>query len=91
MGYPLVANIGEKGPAVGMLAERTAAPIYFIDDSPSHHTSVAREANHVFRLHFVANPRLAKLLDAAPDSHNRADDWPAARTIIEADLAARGF
>ncbi len=91
MDVPLVANIGVKGPAVRELAARAAAPGYFIDDSPRHHESVARDAGHVWRLHFVANRRLAELIGPAPASHHRADDWATARTLIEADLTARGY
>ena len=91
VGYPLVANIGVKGPAVRELAARAAAPACFIDDSPTHHASVASDAAEVFRLHFVANPRLAKLVDQAPDSHHRAWDWPAAQSAIETALTQRGF
>ena len=91
IGYPLVANIGAKGPAVRELAARTAAPAYFIDDSPRNHHTVARDAGHVCRVHFVADARLARLLAPAPDSHHRADNWPAARALIEADLAAQGY
>ena len=91
MDVPLVANIGVKGPAVRELAARAAAPTYFIDDSPRHHETVARDAAQVTRLHFVANRRLAALIGPAPASHHRADDWPAARALIEADLDARGY
>ncbi|MFQ5957977.1 MAG: hypothetical protein ACE5LF_01270 [Alphaproteobacteria bacterium] len=89
--YPLVANIGAKGPAVRELAALAAAPTYFIDDSPQNHLTVARDAGHVHRLHFVADARLARLLGPAPESHHRADDWAAARALIEADLAAQGY
>ena len=91
MDVPLVANIGIKGPAVRDLAARAAAPTYFIDDSPRHHETVARDAAHVWRLHFIANRRLAALIGPAPASHHRADDWPTARALIEADLTARGY
>lgn len=86
MPYPLVANLGSKGPAVRELAGRVRAPAAFIDDSPSHHADVAREAAVVRRYHFVGNPRLAPLIGPAPESHARADDWPALRRAIEADL-----
>ena len=91
MDVPLIANIGVKGPAVRALAARAAAPSYFIDDNPRHHETVARDAAHVRRLHFVANRRLAALIGPAPASHHRTDDWAAARALIEADLTARGY
>jgi len=90
MRYPTVANIGLKGPAVGWLKARVDAPVFFIDDSPRHHRSVAEAAASVIRLHFVGDPRLAALLEATPDSHYRTDDWPSARAVIEAELKRAG-
>ena len=91
MDYPLVANTGPKGPAVGALARRVDAPVFFIDDGPNHHGSVAGHAGAVRRLHMIADRRLAALLGPAPDSHHRVDEWPRARAIIEAELAAAGY
>ncbi len=91
MDYPLVTNAGPKGPAVSALAGRVRAPVFFIDDSPPHHESVARHAGEVRRLHMIADPRLARMLSPAKDSHHRVDDWSGARAIIEAELAAAGY
>lgn len=91
MEFPLIVNAGPKGPAVRMLCQGVTAPIYFLDDSPQHHTSVAAEASHVRRIHFVANPGLAPLIKTAPDCHQRVASWAEARAVIEADLAARGY
>ena len=88
---PVVANIGEKGAAVGALAMHTEAPVFFLDDSPRHHESVAAHVPEAVRLHFVGHPRLAKLIAQAPDSHHRTDDWPAARAVIEGHLDAEGY
>ena len=90
MDYPLVSNEGPKGPAVRALAARVEAPVFFIDDSPNHHASVAEHAGAARRLHMVADRRLAELVPEA-DSHHRVDDWPRARAIIEAELSAAGF
>lgn len=86
MDYPLIANEGLKGPAVRRLHEMAAAPAVFIDDIPHNHSSVREHAPEVHRLHFVADPRLARLIPRAEDSHNRADTWPEARHIIERHL-----
>ena len=91
IGFPLVVNAGPKGPAVRMLCQGIEAPAYFLDDSPQHHTSVAAEADHVQRIHFVANPGLAPLIKTAPDCHQRVASWAGARAFIEADLAAKGY
>ncbi len=82
MDYPLIANAGSKGPAVGWLAGAMRAPIAFLDDLPHHHAAVANAAETVLRVHFVADPRLAKLLGPAEHSHHRTGHWPEARDII---------
>jgi len=91
MDYPLIANIGRKGGAVARLAEAVDAPVFFIDDIPHNITSVAESAAHVTRLHFVADPRLARLLGKAEHAHARIDDWPTVRTFIEQRLHEHGY
>jgi len=91
LAYPVISNSGSKGPPVAWFAERLQTPLYFIDDSPRHHSSVARDAAHTVRIHFVAERRLSGLLGPAPDSHYRTDTWPSARRVIERDLTAKGF
>ncbi len=91
MDYPLVANVGGKGPAVRDLAARVRAPVFFLDDIPHNHAAVSRAAADVVRLHFIADPRLARLLGPAAHCHHRADNWPEARAIIERHLDERGY
>ncbi|MDF1722016.1 MAG: hypothetical protein P1U65_15200 [Minwuia sp.] len=86
MDYPLIANEGLKGPAVHLLQERAGAEAIFIDDIPHNHSSVAKSAGHVHRLHFVADPRLAPMIAKADDAHHRADTWPEATPFIESRL-----
>lgn len=88
--YPVLGNTGGKGPAMRCVAGRVRAPVYFVDDSPHHHASVATHAAAVVRIHFVAERRLAGLVAPAAESHYRIDTWYAARAVIEADLARRG-
>jgi len=82
MDYPLIANSGGKGAAVRALAAKTRAGAVFIDDIPLHHAEVARAVSDVMLLHFVADPRLARLLEPAEHCHHRVDTWPEARRII---------
>ena len=91
MDYPLIVNSGPKGPAVKAISGKTHAPTFFIDDSPANITSVANAANHVRRIHFVHDPRLAKLIGPAPDSHYRSDFWVRTKNIIDEELTAAGF
>lgn len=88
MDYPVIANAGPKGGALARLAELVSAPIFFLDDIPGNIASVAERAARVTRMHFVADPRLARLLEPAEDCHVRLDTWPDARAFIEARLDA---
>lgn len=82
MPYPVIAGKGPKGPIVKHLLGDFRQNVVFIDDLPPNLTSVATETPHVHRLHFIADPRLAKLLPQATDAHRRIDDWPTAATWI---------
>lgn len=86
MPYPLIAGHGPKGAPVKALMELADAPAVFIDDIPHNHQSVAKIADSVQRLHFVADPRLARLLEPSEHAHHRADRWPEARPFIETVL-----
>ena len=88
MPFPVVSNEGSKGPAVAALATRTSGPVFFVDDSSQHHADVAELADDVIRIHFVADARLAALVDKAPASHFRAGDWPEIHGYIMNRLGA---
>ena len=77
--HEIVCNQGGKGRPVRELVERHgAASAVFVDDVAVHHQSVARHAPEVWRLHMIAEPRLAVAVAQAPDAHARIDDWPTA-------------
>lgn len=80
---PVFSNRGEKGPMVAEIARDHQAPVVFLDDLPGHHSSVARHARHVHRIHFVADHRLAKLISPAEDCHMRTDRWTDCMDHIE--------
>jgi hypothetical protein len=83
---PLVANSGPKGPAVKALARRAGKPVFFVDDVPIHHASVAELAPDVFRIHFVGDDRLKPLMPPSPHAHLRADTWRDIDAFIRARL-----
>lgn len=83
---PLVANSGPKGPAVKALARRAGKPVFFVDDVPIHHASVAEHAPDVFRIHFVGDERLKPLMPASAHAHLRADNWDEIDAFIRAHL-----
>jgi len=86
MSYPVIAGKGPKGPVVKALLGDFPQTVVFIDDLPPNLSSVAAEMPHVHRLHFIADPRLARLLGPAPDAHRRIDDWPTAAAWIASVL-----
>lgn len=91
MPYPIVANTGLKGPVVRHMADIVKAPVFFLDDIPHNHTSVAQAAPEVQRVHFVADPRLARLIGPAEHCHHRVDDWSEVRDLIERELETLGW
>lgn len=83
--HEVVCNQGGKGPPVRELARRHGASrVVFVDDLPVHHASVAEHAPEVWRLHMIAEPRLAAATPPSPHAHARIDDWTiACEWIIE--------
>jgi hypothetical protein len=74
--HRVLCNRGGKGRPVLELIEATEpSSAVFVDDLPVHHESVAAHAPQVWRLHMVAEPRLAAHLPPAPHAHARIDDW----------------
>ena len=77
--HEIFCNQGGKGrPVKDIVAARAPPSVVFVDDLPVHHASVAKYAPDVWRLHMVAEPRLAAAVPPAEDAHARIDDWPAA-------------
>lgn len=77
--HRVLCNRGGKGrPVAELLSAMEPSVAVFIDDLAVHHESVAKHAPGVWRLHMVAEPRLAGHTPAAADAHARIDDWGAA-------------
>jgi len=86
--HRVLCNRGGKGrPVTELLAELRPSVAVFVDDLPVHHESVAKHAPQVWRLHMVAEPRLAAHLPAAAHAHARIDDWESAGKWIQARFA----
>ncbi|MDA5193110.1 hypothetical protein [Govanella unica] len=88
---PVVANTGLKGASVRLLADMVQAPVIFIDDTEPHIRSVAKQVPASYRVHFVANERLARLQTPAPDSHHRSDCWDQTHDAVAGFLASHGY
>ena len=77
--HEIVCNQGGKGRPIKEIVDgRGPSSAVFVDDLAGHHSSVAKYAPQVWRLHMVAEPRLAAAVPPAEDAHARIDDWPAA-------------
>ena len=85
--HRVLCNRGGKGrPVQELIEEMRPCAAVFVDDLAVHHESVAKYAPTVWRLHLIAEPRLAERTPPAPDAHSRIDDWPAATEWILARL-----
>ncbi len=89
MDFPVVANEGPKGPALAAIAARSGGQrLFFIDDLPHNLKSAAEHAGHSTRLHYMADPRLSRLMPTSPHAHYRPDDWADAARFMLAALEA---
>lgn len=81
-------NQGGKGrPVADLVTEYQPSATVFVDDLEHHHHSVAQHAPGVWRLHMVAEPRVAMHRPKAPHAHARIDDWAEALPWIIARFA----
>jgi len=90
MEYPVVIGSGLKGPAVAWLEDRISAPVFFLDDIPHNINSVDQSCRQAHKIHFVADQRLAKRIDAASGASTRIDCWKQAHDWITARLDEAG-
>jgi hypothetical protein len=72
--HDVICNSGGKGSPVKKLARRRPSAV-FVDDLPMHHASVAKHAPSVWRLHMIAEPRVASAVPRAEHADARIDDW----------------
>jgi hypothetical protein len=74
--HRVLCNRGGKGRPVRELIEELRPSVTaFVDDLPVHHESVAKHAPEVWRLHMIAEPRVAAHSSKAPHAHARIDTW----------------
>lgn len=66
---------GKGGPVKELVEELNPSATVFVDDLSVHHASVATEAPDVWRLHMIAEPRLAAHTPPAEHAHARIDAW----------------
>jgi FMN phosphatase YigB (HAD superfamily) len=74
--HEVLCNHGGKGKPVRELVDRMQpSATVFVDDFAIHHESVAELAPEVWRLHMIAEPRMATVRPHAPHAHARIDHW----------------
>jgi hypothetical protein len=87
--HRVLCNRGGKGaPVAELIAEMRPSVTVFVDDLPVHHESVAKHAPEAWRLHMIAEPRVAAHVPPAPHAHARIDEWSGACDWILARFAA---
>ena len=85
--HRVLCNRGGKGrPLAELIDEVRPSATVFVDDLAIHHESVAKHVPEVWRLHMVAEPRLAAHTPPAPHAHARIDSWPEALPWIREHL-----
>jgi len=74
--HRVLCNRGGKGrPVQELIEEMKPSATVFVDDLAVHHESVATHAPDVWRLHMIAEPRLAARTPPSAHAHARIDDW----------------
>ncbi len=87
--HKVQCNQGGKGrPVADLVAQYQPTATVFVDDLEHHHESVAKHAPDVWRIHMVAEPRVARHRPPAPHAHARIDDWSEALPWIIAHFAS---
>jgi hypothetical protein len=87
--HRVLCNRGGKGPPLAeLVAQMRPSVTVFVDDLAVHHESVAKHAPDVWRLHMIAEPRVAAHMPPAPHAHARIDGWNEAADWIAERFAA---
>jgi hypothetical protein len=87
--HKVLCNRGGKGrPVLELIETMAPSATVFVDDLAVHHESVSVHAPQVWRLHMVAEPRLAAHTPPAPNAHARIDSWEEALPWILERLRA---
>ena len=85
--HRVLCNQGGKGrPVKELIADMRPSATVFVDDLAPHHESVAKHAPDVWRLHMVAEKRIAAVTPPAAHAHARIDDWNRALPWIRSRL-----
>jgi hypothetical protein len=86
LSFPVVANVGPKGPTVSTMIANHGDTVVFLDDSPGNIRSVAEHTPHVGLIHFLQDARFARHCPESGDVLLRTDNWTDARRFLETHL-----
>jgi hypothetical protein len=90
LAFPVVANVGPKGPTVATMTMNHGDKVVFLDDIPSNILSVAEHVSSAGLIHFMRDPRFARFAGRPDGILHQTDNWPDARRFIEDHLGGSG-
>lgn len=88
--FPVVANVGPKGPTVARMLAKRGDIVVFLDDIPSNLHSVAEHTPHVGLIHFMQDQRFARFAPSPGAVLLQADNWTETRAFLEDHLGVAG-
>jgi len=80
--YPVLTNSGPKGGAVAALAAGRPAPVVFIDDSPTNHSSVQASLPSALQIQFIADTRFLESMQKADHIDLLTGNWQETAAFI---------
>lgn len=84
--FPLLVNSGPKGGAVSALSADRKAPVVFIDDSPTNHSSVNASLPSSVQIQFIADPVFRSNMAQAEYIDLLTGDWSETARFINSLL-----
>lgn len=88
LAFPVVANVGPKGPTLATMIANHGDSVVFLDDMPTNISSVAEHSPHVGLIHFMHDGRFARHAPDAATVLLRTDNWTETRRFLEGHLAS---
>jgi hypothetical protein len=82
MEYPIISNVGPKGPALEKLEKLTDNICIFIDDNPHQIGSAAKYTPEIYRFHFTACSLVKTTMPHAEGATHRPKDWKEVGSLI---------
>jgi len=86
MFYDVIVNNGGKGKVCAELENKTDNSVFFIDDSPNQIASVAYKTKNIYKIHFLQNAKLLKILPHVNESDFNTNDWKQIKDIILSNI-----